>query len=214
MRTKASKDAAAKLVKPYNLIPGLIVLGLVLAVLTAIGMKVMGANVPQYLIGFIGVFVLCVLANALGAQKTMKYYGLNAEIWSIILGLVIANTVGTPKWMKPGVQVEYFIKTGLVLLGAEVLFNKIVAIGVPGHLRGLGGHPIVLISTFIFGQKVLKMPFQVAEHRHLRRYVRVRHLGRHRHRRRIQGQKGGIDPGRGTVPHLYRHHDGRHPRHL
>ena len=155
---KASKDAAAKLVKPYNLIPGLIVLGLVLAVLTAIGMKVMGANVPQYLIGFIGVFVLCVLANALGAQKTMKYYGLNAEIWSIILGLVIANTVGTPKWMKPGVQVEYFIKTGLVLLGAEVLFNKIVAIGVPGIFVAWVVTPIVLISTFIFGQKVLKMP--------------------------------------------------------
>lgn len=155
---KASKAAAGKVAKPYNLIPGLIVLCLALAVLTSIGMKVMGANVPQYLIGFVGVFVLCVLANFLGAQKTMKFYGLNAEIWSIIIGLVIANTVGTPNWLKPGAQVEYYIKTGLVLLGVDVLFNKIVAIGVPGIFVAWVVTPIVLISTFIFGQKVLKMP--------------------------------------------------------
>ncbi|MCH5276584.1 MAG: putative sulfate exporter family transporter [Desulfovibrionaceae bacterium] len=155
---KAAKAAAGKVAKPYNLIPGLIVLGLVLAVLTAIGMKFMGANVPKYMIGFVGVFVLCVLANFLGGQGTMKTYGVNAEIWSIIIGLVIANTVGTPDWMKPGVQVEYFIKTGLVLLGVDVLFNKIVAIGVPGIFVAWVVTPIVLISTFIFGQKVLKMP--------------------------------------------------------
>ena len=54
-------------------------------------------------------------------------------------------------------QVEFFIKTGLVLLGAEVLFSKIVAIGVPGIFVAWIVTPIVLIATFIFGQKVLKM---------------------------------------------------------
>lgn len=155
---KDAKAAAAKVVKPYNLIPGLIVLGLGLAIITSIGMKVMGANAGKYFIGFLGVFILCVIANFLGAQKTMKLYGLNAEIWSIVLGMLIANTIGTPKWIMPGVQVEYFIKTGLVLLGAEVLFNKIVAIGVPGIFVAWVVTPIVLISTFIFGQKVLKIP--------------------------------------------------------
>jgi len=65
--------------------------------------------------------------------------------------------VGTPKWVMPAVQTEYYIKTGLVLLGAEVLFNKIVAIGIPGIFVAWVVTPIVLISTFIFGQKVLKM---------------------------------------------------------
>ena len=46
--------------------------------------------------------------------------------------MIIANTVGTPKWMMPALQTEYFIKTRLVLLGAEILFDKIVAIGTPG----------------------------------------------------------------------------------
>lgn len=155
---KSSKAAAAKVVKPYNLITGLIVLGLAIGIITSIGMKVMGANVPKYLVAFLAIFALCVVANFLGSQKTMRYYGINAEIWAIALGMLIANTVGTPKWVMPGVQVEYFIKIGLVLLGAEVLFNKIVAIGVPGIFVAWVVTPIVLICTYIFGQKVLKIP--------------------------------------------------------
>jgi uncharacterized membrane protein YadS len=72
--------------------------------------------------------------------------------------MIIANTVGTPKWVLPSCQVEFFIKTGLVLLGAEVLFSKIMAIGIPGVFVAWVVTPIVLICTYIFGQKVLKMP--------------------------------------------------------
>ena len=74
-----------------------------------------------------------------------------------MFGMIIANTIGTPQWMKPALQVEYFIKTGLVLLGAEILFDKIIAIGTAGIFVAWVVTPIVLITTFIFGQKVLKM---------------------------------------------------------
>ena len=157
---KKTADAAKKLVTPFNRIPTLIVLGLVLAVLTSIGAKFMGFNVGKFFVAFLGVYVLCVLANILGNQKTMRLYGINAEIWSIAIGMIIANTIGMPKWLKEGAQVEYFIKTGLVLLGAEVLFHKIMAIGIPGIFVAWVVTPVVLISTYIFGQKVLKMPSQ------------------------------------------------------
>ncbi|MGW8273151.1 MAG: YeiH family protein, partial [Thermodesulfovibrionales bacterium] len=55
-------------------------------------------------------------------------------------------------------QVEYYIKTGLVLLGAEILFGKILSIGVPGIFVAWVVTPIVLIGTYMFGQKILKMP--------------------------------------------------------
>ena len=135
-------------------------LGLALAVLTSIGAKFMGFNVGKFFVAFLGVYLLCVLANILGNQKTMRLYGINAEIWSIAIGMIIANTFGTPKWLKEGAQVEYFIKAGLVLLGAEVLFHKIMAIGIPGIFVAWVVTPIVLVSTYIFGQKVLKMPSQ------------------------------------------------------
>ncbi len=146
-----------KMVKPYNLIPKMLILAVVLALLLSIGIFFMGQSIGQFIIGFIGVFIFCIIASILGRQSTMSAYGVNAEIWSIVLGMLVANTIGTPKWLVPGVQVEYYIKTGLVLLGAEVLFNKIIAIGLPGLFVAWIVTPIVLISTYIFGQKVLKM---------------------------------------------------------
>ena len=154
---KASSKLQEKLVKPYNLFPKMIMLGIGIALIMSIGIFFMGFSVAKFLIGFVGVFILCVIANILGKHAGMSYYGLNAEIWSIVLGMLIANTIKTPKWMMPAVQVEYYIKTGLVLLGGEVLFTKIVAIGIPGIFVAWIVTPIVLISTYIFGQKILKM---------------------------------------------------------
>jgi uncharacterized membrane protein YadS len=58
----------------------------------------------------------------------------------------------------PSVQTEYFIKTGLVLLGAEILFGKILSIGVPGIFVAWVVTPTVLIATFILGQKIIGVP--------------------------------------------------------
>lgn len=154
----AEAGIAKKMAKPYNLIPKMLMFGIGLAFLTAIGIFFMGFNVAKYIIGFSGVFLLCVLANILGKHQGMSYYGIGTEIWAIGIGMIIANTISTPKWLLAGVHVEYFIKSGLVLLGAEVLFNKIIAIGLPGIFVAWVVTPVVLISTYIFGQKVLKIP--------------------------------------------------------
>lgn len=153
---KVAKDSE-KIVKPYNLFPKMIILGIVIAIIMSIGIFFMGFSVPKFLLGFVGVFILCVLANILGGNKSMGYYGINAEIWSIVLGMLVANTIKTPQWVTPAVQVEYYIKTGLVLLGGEVLFTKIVAIGIPGIFIAWVVTPIVLVCTYIFGQKILKI---------------------------------------------------------
>jgi uncharacterized membrane protein YadS len=157
-QSATSKAGAAAAARPVNIFPTLAVLMLLFIVFFGSGMVFMGQNVVKFAAGFAGVFVVAVLAFMLGSQNTMRFYGINAEAWAIILGMLIANTVGTPSFVKPAVQTEYYIKTGLVLLGAEVLFDKIVAIGIPGVFVAWVVTPIVLVSTFIFGQKVLKMP--------------------------------------------------------
>jgi uncharacterized membrane protein YadS len=44
-----------------------------------------------------------------------------------------------------------------VLLGAEILFSKIVAIGIPGVFVAWAVTPTVLVLTYMFGQRILKM---------------------------------------------------------
>ena len=157
---RSAQSAAAKTrtsAKAYNIFPSLLTMMVVSGLFFSIGVLFMGQNVPKFLIGFIAVYWLTILAFFLGNEGTMRKYGVGSEAWAIIVGMLIANTVGTPAFVRPALQTEFFIKTGLVLLGAEVLFDKIVAIGIPGIFVAWVVTPIVLVCTYIFGQKVLKM---------------------------------------------------------
>jgi len=128
-----------------------------MAVFFGIGIKVMGNSMLEFMKGFTFVFLIAILAYLAASNATMKHYGVGYAAWAILFGLIISNTIGTPKWVMPAVQTEYYIKTGLVLLGAEILFGKILSIGVPGIFVAWVVTPIVLISTYLFGQKILKI---------------------------------------------------------
>jgi Predicted membrane protein len=154
----SSKAKTAATVTASNIFPSLAGLMLACIFFFGIGVIFMGGNFFKFAIGFIGVFIVAVIAFMMGSQNDMRTYGIGVEVWSIIIGMLIANTVGTPKFIMPAVQTEYYIKTGLVLLGAEILLDKIVAIGTPGVFVAWVVTPIVLVCTYIFGQKVLKMP--------------------------------------------------------
>lgn len=147
---RASRDA-------YNQLPGLILLALLLAVIFGVGAHFMGERFLRFGLGFLGIFALAVLSYLLAGQSDMKNMGISYAIWAIVLGLIVSNTIGTPTWMKPALKTEYYIKTGLVLLGSEILINKIMAIGLPGIFVSWVVTPIVLVTTFWFGQKILKI---------------------------------------------------------
>ena len=154
---KASAAKKKTTHKPHNSIPSLIGLCIFMILIFGAGIHLMGMSFGAFAKGFGVVFFVAVLAYMLGSQAISKQYGFGAEAWAVLLGMVLANTIGTPRWVLPACQVEFFIKTGLVLLGAEVLFSKILAIGIPGIFVAWVVTPIVLICTYIFGQKVLKM---------------------------------------------------------
>jgi len=97
----------------------------------------------------------------LGAQTTLKAYGLSYPLWALLIGLTIANTVGVPKWMKPGVRTELYIKCGLVVLGAEILFSRIMALGPYGLVIAWVVTPIVLYVMYLYGTRTLKMDRQL-----------------------------------------------------
>jgi len=129
-----------------------------LAALTGLGVTISGgASVWRYLPGFVGVFALAVAAYVFASQTTVREYGLGYALWALTLGLLISNTVGTPAWLARGTSSELFIKTGLVLLGAEILFGNIVSLGLPGLLVAWGVTPIVLVTMFYFGARWLRI---------------------------------------------------------
>lgn len=51
-------------------------------------------------------------------------------LWAIVVGLLISNTVGVATWFKPGVATyEFWLKTGIVLLGARFLLGDVLKLG-------------------------------------------------------------------------------------
>jgi uncharacterized membrane protein YadS len=123
----------------------------------SVAVTAMGGKVGAFLAGYTVVFLLSIVANLFGNQAHMEALDLGYAFWALAIGLLIANTIGTPKWLLAGAKTELFIKTGLVLLGAEILFNKMLKLGAPGLLVAWVVTPIVVVSMYWFGVRVLKM---------------------------------------------------------
>lgn len=116
-----------------------------------------GQRLFRFAKAFVGLFVLATVSFVLAAQEVLEAANLEYALWALLLGLLITNTLGTPAWIKPAMRGELFIKIGLILLGAEVLFSRLLELGLPGVFVSWVVTPIVLITTYIFGQRVLKM---------------------------------------------------------
>jgi uncharacterized membrane protein YadS len=105
---------------------GIALLGLGILVLTSLGVWLKGEDLPSYWTGFPVIYALGIVALVVSKQATIKYYGLSYVLWALLLGLVISNLSEVPGWLKGAIKTELFIKIGLVLLGAEILFPTIV----------------------------------------------------------------------------------------
>src|SRR5580698_8728463 len=59
-------------------------------------------------------------------------------LWAIVIGLIIANTIGVPRIFRAGVATyDFWLKAGIVLLGARFLL---------GDIRHLGGISLLLVA--------------------------------------------------------------------
>jgi uncharacterized integral membrane protein (TIGR00698 family) len=136
---------------------GTLLLMVGLGAATATAVRAMGQDAPRHLGGFVGVFALAWVAQVAGKQATLAGMGLGYALWSLVLGLAVANTVGTPGLLREGARSELFIKTGLVLMGAEILFHRVVALGGPGLMVAWIVTPTVIVTMWLFGTRGLRM---------------------------------------------------------
>ena len=162
MGENLSGDAAAKVTSLGAQLGSLVfwrkllVTFVTLGVLFTLGVKLQGESVKKYIPAFIGLFVIALIVRLISAEFTLNRY-LEWAFWALLVGLLISNTVGVPDWLKPAIKTEFYIKTGLVIMGFSVLFSNIAKFG----LYGLGiawiVTPIVIIVMWWLGTRVLKI---------------------------------------------------------
>lgn len=127
---------AGKVFSGENLLKVLYI-GVAALVLGAAGFALIGGNVGAFLIGFPAVLILAFLARVIAGNGLFIDYGVEYVIFALLMGLLISNTIGTPAWLRPAVQTEFFIKTGLVILGAGLLFLEVIQAGALGILQAV-----------------------------------------------------------------------------
>ncbi|MBE6230847.1 MAG: putative sulfate exporter family transporter [Bacteroidales bacterium] len=128
----------------------------ILGVLFGAAVKLQGEKLKKFIPAFIALFVIAVVVRMVSAEFTMKRY-LEWAFWALLIGLLIANTVGVPNWLKPAIRTEFYIKTGLVVFGFSVLFSNIAKFGLYGLGIAWGVTPIVIIFMWWFGNRILKI---------------------------------------------------------
>lgn len=138
--------------------PALLASLLILGLIGSLAAFLRGLQVRRFALAFPCVFGLAIMAYLLAAQEVVKNYNFEYPLWGLFVGMLVCNTVGTPRWLTPAVQGELYIKIGLVLLGAEVLLSRLLALGIPGVMVSWVVTPIVLVGTYAFGQRILRMP--------------------------------------------------------
>jgi uncharacterized integral membrane protein (TIGR00698 family) len=118
---------------------------LVWAVTFTIALTALGYKVRAFLPSFVLLYTLSVVIFALGQWDQANYYNLETPLVALVVGLFISNITPLPRWLDAGFRVEFYIKTGIVLLGATLPFTLIVWAGPVAILQA----SIVSIATFL-----------------------------------------------------------------
>ena len=144
---KTTEDLAARVVAPVEL-GRAVFLAIVYLLISAPGAVLAGASARKYAAGFPLVFALGWLAQVISGNATVNYWGIEYVIFGLLLGLAISNGPGVPGWLADAVRTEYYIKTGLVIMGATILFADIMQAGALGLIQAIA--VVIVIWYFSF----------------------------------------------------------------
>lgn len=120
--------------------------GIAYLLLSSVATYYQGADFKKYLPGFVVIFLLGICSLVIAGNATLNYYGLEYVIFALIIGLLLGNIGEPPAWLREAARSEFFIKTGLVILGSSILFENIVEAGLPGLIQAV----VVVAAVWVF----------------------------------------------------------------
>ena len=118
----------------------------VFGVVFTISMVAMGRKVGRFIPGFTILFLGSTAIFYLSSNSFIKAkLHLGAPLLALIIGLVIGNLFKLPEWFHASLLTEYYIKTGIVLLGATLPLTLIFNAGPIAFLQAT----IVSVCTWL-----------------------------------------------------------------
>lgn len=133
-------------------LPNFIWLYALFAGLLTLGAKSLGLNAGRFFKGFSALYWFTSLILILSNNETLKSWQLESPLLALFIGLIVGNFVKLPAWFGESLRTEYYVKTGIVLMGATLPFSLILSAGP----AAIGQALIVSVVTFgtIYGVAV------------------------------------------------------------
>src|SRR5258707_588252 len=138
-------DLFGKVLSPHNLLL-ILETGVVFLALASFSVALSGGSVRRFAAGFAVIYLFVILSFIIAGNKSVAYYGLEYVVFALLIGLVLGNGVTLPGWLREAVRSEFYIKTGLVILGTTILSSDLIKAGLPGIVQAI----IVVSAVWFF----------------------------------------------------------------
>lgn len=116
-----------------------------------------GRKISNFLCGFCILFLLSVLVFLIGAHANSKEYQLETPLIALVIGLVIGNFFVLPKWFKESLLTEFYVKIGIVLMGATLPLTLLINAGGIAILQACIITIITFWSIYFAATKIFKL---------------------------------------------------------
>jgi uncharacterized membrane protein YadS len=114
----------------------------------------LGKRVGAFLGGAVVVFVLGWLSHWIAGYAGIKAWGIEYVVFALGLGMLWSHTLPVPEWLREAVRTEFFIKVGIVLLGATILLPEMMKAGLPGLVQAALVIPVVWYVCYFISRKL------------------------------------------------------------
>jgi uncharacterized membrane protein YadS len=115
---------------------------------------IMGVKLKEFVPAFIFLYVGALIMFAIAGWANAAQFNLEAPLVALIIGLVIANVFRLPAWMDSAFRVEYYIKTGIVLLGATFPITLVLTAGPVAIVQATVISLVTCLVIYFIGTRV------------------------------------------------------------
>ncbi len=91
--------------------------------------RVMGIKLSEFIPSFVFLYLLSIAMFTISGWANAAEFNMEPPLVALIVGLVLANLFRLPKRLDSALRVEYFIKLGIVLLGATFPITLVLTAG-------------------------------------------------------------------------------------
>lgn len=114
-------------------------------------------KLPPFLAKFILLFLMAAGVLILSSNKTVKAWQLESPLVALFIGLLLGNFTSIADKLKEVLRTEYYVKIGIILMGATLPFTTILKAGPAAIVQALIVSVVTFSTIYFVATKVFKL---------------------------------------------------------